>query len=70
VYSFDKTVVIENNNGMTGEAGIFDITGRQISSHLLTNQSTTQIPVNAACGTYIVKIITANGPVNAKVFIR
>jgi hypothetical protein len=70
VYSFGKTVVIENNNGLTGEAGIFDITGRQISSHVLTSQSTTQIPVNAACGTYIVKIITVNGPVNAKVFIR
>lgn len=70
VYSYDKTVVIENNNGLTGEAGIYDITGRQISSHVITSQSTTQIPVNAACGTYIVKIITASGPVNAKVFIR
>jgi hypothetical protein len=70
VYSFDKTVVIENNNGLTGEVGIYDITGRQISSNVLTNQSTTQIPVNVACGTYIVKIITANGPVNAKVFIH
>jgi len=70
VYSFGKNVVIENNGGLTGEAGIYDITGRQISSHVLTSQSTTQIPVDAACGTYIVKIITANGPVNAKVFIR
>jgi hypothetical protein len=70
VYSFDKTVVIENNDGLTGEVGIYDITGRAISSQVLTNQSTTQIPVNAAGGTYIVKIITANGPVNAKVFIR
>jgi hypothetical protein len=70
VYSFDKTVVIENIGGLTGEVGIYDITGRQVSSNVLSNQSTTQIPVNAVCGTYIVKIITASGPVNAKVFIR
>jgi hypothetical protein len=70
IYSYEKMVVIENGNGLTGEAGIYDITGRQISSHVLTSQSTTQIPVDAACGTYIVKIITASGPVNAKVFIR
>jgi len=70
IYSFDKTIVVESPGGVTGEVGIYDVTGRLSGSRTINNQSRTQIPVQAACGTYIVKIITAGGQTNAKVTIR
>ena len=70
VFSFDKTVVIENTGLLTGRVGIYDMTGRELLSEKLAGQATTNIPLRVASGTYIVKVLTANGPVNAKVIIR
>ncbi|MBK6964164.1 MAG: hypothetical protein IPH20_09500 [Bacteroidales bacterium] len=69
VYSYDKAILIENNVGMTGIVFIFDITGREINSYILTNQTLTRIPVLAESGAYIVKICSVKSPFITKVFL-
>jgi hypothetical protein len=70
VYSFDRTVVINNTTGLTGEVRIFDLTGRELKDASMNSSTTTRIPMSAAIGTYIVKVTTAQGSVNQKVFIK
>ncbi|PKP17647.1 MAG: hypothetical protein CVU06_12935, partial [Bacteroidetes bacterium HGW-Bacteroidetes-22] len=70
VYSFDRTVVINNTTGLTGEVRIFDLTGRELKDANMSSSTTTRIPLSAAIGTYIVKVTTAQGSVNQKVFIK
>lgn len=70
VYSYDRAILIENKEGLTGSVAIFDITGREIKSQILTNQSFTRIPVQAENGSYIVKISSVNSPVVTKVFLQ
>ncbi len=70
VYSFDKTVVIENADLLTGTIGIYDITGRELYTQKLAGQVTTYIPLQVVTGTYIVKVISAKAAANTKVHIR
>lgn len=70
VYSFDHTVVINNTTTLTGEVQIFDLTGRELRDANMKSSTTTRIPMQAAIGTYIVKVTTAQGSVNQKVFIK
>ena len=70
VYSFERTVVINNTTGLNGQVQIFDMTGRQIAVNEMNNATVTRIPVSAAIGNYIVKVTTAQGTVNQKVFIK
>jgi len=70
VYSYEKAILIENKVGLTGHVAIFDITGREITSQNVTNQSFTRIPVQAESGSYIVKISSVNSPVVRKVFLQ
>jgi hypothetical protein len=70
VYSYDKAILIENQEGLTGIVAIFDITGREIESQILTNQSLTRIPVQAESGAYIIKISSVKSPFITKVFLQ
>lgn len=70
VYSYEKAILIENKEGLTGTVGIFDITGREIISQHITNQYFTRIPVQAECGAYIVKISSLRRPFITKVFLQ
>jgi len=70
VYSFDKTVTIENANLLTGEISIYDMTGRVLLSQKLTGQARTNIPLQVTTGMYLVKVLLSNGPVTAKVHIQ
>jgi len=70
VYSFDKTVTIENANLLTGEISIYDLTGRKLLSQKLTGQARTNIPLQVTTGMYLVKVLLANGPVTTKVHIQ
>jgi hypothetical protein len=70
VFSFDKTVVIENADLLTGTIGIYDITGRELYTQKLTGQVSTYIPLQVVTGTYVVKVISAKAAVNTKVHIR
>ncbi|MFH1119270.1 MAG: T9SS type A sorting domain-containing protein [Bacteroidota bacterium] len=70
IFSYDKTVVIENRDNLTGEVAIYDLTGKEISSFKLINESRILIPVLADCGTYLVKVSSAIGIVSTKVFIH
>jgi hypothetical protein len=70
VYSYDRAIMIENKEGLTGEVAVFDITGREIISQILTNQSSTRIPVQAESGSYIVKISSVNSLFVTKVFLQ
>jgi len=70
VYSFDRTVVINNTTGLAGEVRIFDLTGRELKDAGMNSSSITRIPMQVSIGTYIVKVTTAKGSVNQKVFIK
>ncbi|KAF0193413.1 MAG: hypothetical protein FD166_3706, partial [Bacteroidetes bacterium] len=70
VFSLNSTVVIENGGILNCVAGIYDLAGREICSQAFSCQTTIHIPVTAASGVYLVKVRTANGIINQKVFIR
>lgn len=70
VFGYEETIVVENTEGISGTVTIFDHTGRELKSQLLGKQSMTKFTIPAAFGVYIVKINTASGPVNTKVFLR
>jgi hypothetical protein len=70
VFSFDKTVVIENTDLLTGTIGIYDISNRELYMQKLTGQVSTYIPLQVVTGTYVVKVISEKTAVNTKVHIR
>lgn len=70
IYSLEKSVVITNATQLAGEVWIYDVAGRELVHSSMSNQDKTTIPVNAAIGVYMVKVTTAKGSVNQKVFIR
>ncbi len=70
IYSLLHTVVINNTSNLSGEAWIYDLTGRELTHAAITSKGETRIPVNAAVGNYIVKVITEEGVTSQKVFIR
>jgi hypothetical protein len=70
VYSYERTVVINNTTGLNGEVRIFDMTGRELKDASMSSTSVTRIPMQAAIGNYIVKVTTTQGTVNQKVFIK
>jgi hypothetical protein len=70
VYSYERTVVINNTTGLNGEVRIFDMTGREIKGANMSNTTETRIYLPVAVGTYIVKVTTAQGTVNQKVYIK
>ncbi|MBK7029740.1 MAG: T9SS type A sorting domain-containing protein, partial [Bacteroidales bacterium] len=70
VYSLDKSVVINNNTQLAGEVWIYDVTGRELIHTSMSSDAKTIIPVKAPTANYMVKVVTANGSVNQKVFIR
>ena len=70
IYSLVKSVVITNATQLAGEVWIYDVAGRELIHSSMSSQGKTTIPVNAAIGIYMVKVVTAKGSVNQKVFIR
>ncbi|MGV1050457.1 MAG: T9SS type A sorting domain-containing protein, partial [Solirubrobacterales bacterium] len=70
VYSYDHNVMISNTTSLAGEVWVYDMTGRELIHTNLNSQMTTSIPMQAAIGTYMVKVVTAKASVNHKVFIR
>ncbi|MBV2247461.1 MAG: T9SS type A sorting domain-containing protein [Lentimicrobium sp.] len=70
VYSHDHTVVITNTTGLSGDVRIFDLAGRELLNTNIGSSTTTRIPMQVSLGTYVVKVITASGTVNQKVFIH
>jgi hypothetical protein len=70
IYSVVRTVVINNTTNLSGEVKIYDMTGRELTHATMSSQNETRIPVNAAVGNYLVKVITENGVASGKVFIR
>ena len=70
IYSLEKSVVINNTSSLSGEVWIYDAAGRELVRSSMTSQGKTTIPVNAAIGVYMVKVVTAKGSVAQKVFIR
>jgi hypothetical protein len=70
IYSAVRTVVINNTTTLAGEVKIYDLAGRELMHTSMNSQNETRIAVNFAVGTYMVKVITANGVASSKVFIR
>ena len=70
IFSSDCNVVIDNAGDFSGIASVYDMTGRLICSQPLASQARTTIPVHAATGIYVVKVLTASGAVTARVVIR
>jgi len=69
VYSYQKTVIIENPSALTGEVSIFDIGGKEIKHQLITGDSRMLISLITSGGSYIVKIKSPEGNISSKVFI-
>lgn len=70
IFSFDKTVVIENSSLLKGIISIYDISGRELYTQKLGGSVTTYIPLQVTTGTYIVKVHSPTGAVTAKVHIH
>jgi hypothetical protein len=70
IFSSDCNVVIDNAGDFSGIASVYDMTGRLVCSQPLASQARTTIPVHAATGIYVVKVLTASGAVTARVVIR
>ncbi|MFZ4708055.1 MAG: hypothetical protein ACOYMF_18780, partial [Bacteroidales bacterium] len=70
IFSYDKTIVVENANLLAGTIGIYTMTGCEIYAQELTSQLRTNILVQAVRGTYIVKVLTAKGLAIAKVVLH
>ncbi|MHC1774642.1 MAG: T9SS type A sorting domain-containing protein [Lentimicrobium sp.] len=70
VYSYEHTVVINNTTNLNGEIRIFDMTGRELKDAGMSAASETRLPLQVAVGTYIVKVTTARGTVNQKVYVK
>ncbi len=70
VYGFDHTVVFNNTTGLTGDVRIYDLAGRKLKDATMSSTTATRIHLQVATGTYIVKVTTAKGTVNTKVFIK
>ena len=70
IFSYDHKVIINNTTGLAGEVSIYDMTGRELIHSAMSSRNTTSIPVQAAIGGYLVKVVTANAIVNNKVFIQ
>ena len=70
VYSDLQTVVINNSSDLTGEIWIYDLSGHELLHTSMTSRDETRIPLQVATGTYLVKVVTENGVISNKVFIR
>lgn len=70
IFAYDKTVVIENRNNVTGVVTIYDLTGKEIDSQCIASESRILIPVQADYGFYIVKVTSSAGILSARVFIQ
>ena len=70
IYSVARTVVISNTTKKAGEVWIYDLAGRELTHTTMSSASETRIPVNAAVGNYLVKVVTEDGVTSNKVFIR
>jgi hypothetical protein len=70
VFSFDKTVVVENADRHQGVVRIYDITGRELFSQQLDGQPTSYFTLQVTTGTYIVKVLSTKGSVNTKIHIH
>jgi len=70
VYSSDHNVMINNSTSFAGEVFVYDLTGRLLIHSNIDSRMKTGIPLQAAIGAYIVKVVTAGESVNRKVFLR
>jgi hypothetical protein len=70
VYSFEQDVYITSENVLNGVVIIYDITGRAIVRENLDNISMKKINLNGHQGYMVVRLISDNGSVNQKVFIK
>ncbi|MFH1121050.1 MAG: T9SS type A sorting domain-containing protein [Bacteroidota bacterium] len=70
IYSFDKTITINNYSGLPGEVSVFDLTGRDIMNTGFDSGNISSFTLNIATGTYLVKVATSEGILTQKVFIR
>jgi hypothetical protein len=69
IYSYGKTVIVNNFSGLNGEIQIYDLTGRMILNSSLDSGDTSSFRIDAVTGTYVVKVITAKGVQSRKVVI-
>jgi ELWxxDGT repeat protein len=70
-YCYNKVLTIENSRGLTGKLSVVDITGREIISQKLSDETKTLIPVsNLTEGIYLVKVTSENNQFSAKVLVN
>ena len=70
VYSSFKTIFIENNSNLVGDAVITDLTGRTLNTSKFSANGLTTIPTNLSQGSYIVTVSTALEKTTKQIIIR
>ncbi len=70
IYSYKQMVYISNPKALKGKIQIYDITGRLLSSAILTGSPSYKINVGNYTGNLLVKVITGKGVTSGKVFVN
>ena len=70
VYSFNKDVYVNSEVALSGTAVIYDLLGREIASKKINGESMLKINLNDHKGYMIVNLMTEQGMMNQKVYIR
>ena len=70
IWTNSNTLNILNNQHLTGEVKVVDITGQQVAQYKLTGETKQEIVVNAKSGFYVVNIKYTGGNESMKVIIK
>jgi hypothetical protein len=70
VFLSDNTINIINNHNLTGMVRVINLLGQEIISFDLKGDNTQTQTINAPAGYYIVNVVTKNGVVNKKVYLK
>lgn len=70
VYSFGHSIYIKSEKELSGTIKIHDLTGREIKAELFHNITLAKLSLAGSAGYLTVNIVTEQGVVNRKVYIR
>ena len=72
VHALGNSILITSKSGnvLTGDVSVYNMIGQQLASQKLNRNSVTKLSLNAPTGYYLVKVVTGDQAVSAKVFIN
>ncbi|OQX75483.1 MAG: hypothetical protein B6D61_10315 [Bacteroidetes bacterium 4484_249] len=70
IFAYDKTIYIKSGELLSGEAIIYDLTGKEILRKSINQSDFEKINVSNLSGYYLVSFVSNESIVNQKVFIK